>query len=153
MTVGSLPWPTRRDVPHVDFLTLLDRKPWHALARCAHHPSVDYRWFFSERSSGQRGSKSFTDAETKAKVACLRCPVRRECLKDGLYEAGGSWAGTLPFERERHRHLDDCSGGTRQDPRHHTDCRPDDEQVAILLAEMENQARLKGFIGWNEEVV
>lgn len=147
---AALPWPTRREAPRLDFLSLLNRKEWHDRARCAHHPSVDPNWFLEERSSGQRFSAGWTDAERKAKTACVKCPVRAECLSDGLYEPFGVWAGTLPAERTRYRHEFTCLPGTMVNRRDHAACIPDSEQVAYLLQDMEDQARAAGLIA--EEV-
>jgi hypothetical protein len=36
-----------------------------------------------------------------ARQICLQCPVRMECLQDGLYEPSGVWGGHSPTQRKR----------------------------------------------------
>jgi len=149
---GSFPWTIRRGAPRHDFLELLHRKAWHAEALCADSSRADFRWFFSERSSEQRAVKGFTEAEARAKTCCAQCPVRKDCLQEGLYEPAGIWGGTLPTQRSRYRHTADCEPGTKWHPRNHMACNPDWMQVAHLLVEMEVEAQEHGLVPRTEEV-
>ena len=38
---------------------------------------------------------------SRAKEVCATCPVRRDCLQDGLSEEWGIWGGFTRAERER----------------------------------------------------
>ena len=147
---GSLPWPTVNEYPYHDFLSLLVIKTWHAKARCR-EPFVDPDWFFYERSSGERNMhNSFALPEIRAKTCCMRCPVRYECMKDGLYEPGGIWGGTLHTERDDYRHVEDCRPGNKAHQRDHRACIPDEEQIDWLLFDMMVQALEHGWIGEEE---
>jgi hypothetical protein len=149
---AELPWPVVHDYPPLDILSLLAPKEWHARARCT-MPSVNPDWWFYERSSDERYAGYLSLTEIRAKTHCARCPVRMDCMLDGLYETAGIWGGTLPTERRRYRHLEGCQPGTKVEPRLHAACVPDEEQAAWLLFDMEVQAREKGWIAREEQVV
>jgi WhiB family redox-sensing transcriptional regulator len=91
--------------------------------------------FFPELTSEERaginrwGGFSFT--ERRAKTVCASCPVRRECL-ELMYSHGeqaGVWGGTLERERRKYRGL------------------PEGERIAVMLADMDDQAERNGFVG------
>ena len=129
---GTVPWLNLPTVPHWDFLSLLVRKDWHSRARCAHHPGVDPYWFTLERTSAQRYSTDLTTAEVRAKRCCALCPVRRECLTEGIREPVGIWGGTLHTERGRYRSL------------------PLEARVDMLLEDMTEEATSQGWVSEEE---
>ncbi len=75
---------------------------WRGEGHCV---GMDRALFFPDR--GQRGS----DSANRAKLACLGCPVQRDCLVDALErkDRHGVWGGTT--ERERRVLLRDVAGG------------------------------------------
>jgi WhiB family redox-sensing transcriptional regulator len=59
---------------------------WRLSAACR---GLDTNLFFPERG----------ETQFEAKTVCAHCPVRAECLADGINEKTGVWGGTS--ERER----------------------------------------------------
>ena len=130
---ATLPWATTPAFPVMDFLSLLKERigAWQKDARCT-TPSEDPDWFTFERTSSQRYSDGLTIAEIRAKRCCAICPVRKECLTDGMGEPAGIWGGTLQTERNRYFLL------------------PIEVQVEMLLEDMSDEAAIHGWIAEEE---
>jgi WhiB family redox-sensing transcriptional regulator len=43
------------------------------------------------------------DRRRRGQLVCVGCPIRMECIMDGLYEEFGIWGGTLPADRGKLR--------------------------------------------------
>lgn len=74
---------------------------WHLEARCSNHPDPDLWWY---------DWKQFADEVelqvlriTEALTLCDECPVKAECLKQGMEDENighkGIWGGMLMSER------------------------------------------------------
>ncbi len=72
---------------------------WHDRAACRDHPEID--WFPSmDQPGGQtRAHRANVNA---AKAICATCPVRTDCLTEGLalYYSAGIWGGHTEAERK-----------------------------------------------------
>ena len=140
---------------------------WLYRAKCAQGPVKGRDWdtFFPEHNSVERRHISdrgrFSSTERRAKAICAGCPVRAQCL-DLMYSTGeqeGIWGGTTERERVDHRHLPDCKGCKQKVTVHETQnnegdtikywrihgCKPIEDRVRDLLAEMDDQADRNGF--------
>ena len=134
---------------------------WVHLARCA--GQTDLYW--AETTSAERNvinrHGGFSLAERRAKAMCATCPVRDRCL-NWMYTMGeqeGIWGGTTERERKQHRHAKGCIGclertvvhrdldkNGREVKRWHVyGCKPVQDRVDDLLAEMDSQAVRNGF--------
>lgn len=40
-----------------------------------------------------------SDESRATRLACRRCPVRQECLAEGMSHRDGIWGGTTPYQR------------------------------------------------------
>lgn len=82
--------------------------PWRAQAKCL---CADPALFFPERYQGARrlpgGNHDPGVTRRTINEYCVPCPVRSECLAEGLKERFGVWGGTTPKERRRLRNQDD----------------------------------------------
>jgi hypothetical protein len=103
-----------------DLRDLYDSLSWHARAACRGEEKV----FLSDRTLG-RPENLGSATVVQALLMCSSCPVRRECLREGLREVhveldplargssrptvtaavDGIWGGTLWSERVAVRHL------------------------------------------------
>lgn len=72
---------------------------WRAQAKCL---TADPGRFFAE-GLDENGARSPIKASKYARETintyCVPCPVRKECLAEGLHERFGIWGGTTPKER------------------------------------------------------
>lgn len=71
---------------------------WHLQATCRGLPS---QVFYGGNDQAPLSSKEIT----RAKTVCGTCPVRRDCLQQGLEEDWGIWGGFTRPERERARKI------------------------------------------------
>lgn len=141
---GRVPWATT--VPwHALAPAMRIQTAWRSRAACIGHPPD---WFYPERTSTARADGGLTLPERRAKAVCVRCPVRAECLTEAIVmqDPWGVWGGTLPHERARAAHVEGCRRGTKVAPRTHRACRPIQDQVALLLARMDDQAERWGLV-------
>lgn len=65
---------------------------WRDDAVCARR-DVDRRFWYTADLAGV----------IVARAVCVECPVRQPCLRDGLHDEWGVWAGWTPHERARLR--------------------------------------------------
>lgn len=79
---------------------------WAKQARCAGHPDPDLWHYESSRIGDERELTAWRIAE--AKLICEECPVRNQCLEEGLKEEnvitgnvldGSIWGGKMLGER------------------------------------------------------
>lgn len=81
-----------------------DPPRWESRAACN---GADANLFFPER-----GESKARVAEAKA--ICARCPVKDECLAEGLYLEHGIWGGLTGKERKRARRLSPRHGSRQR---------------------------------------
>lgn len=67
--------------------------PWRRYAACL---GADPEEFFKTREHGR-------EARLAINKYCVPCPVRAECLEEGMKERIGVWGGTTPLERRKLR--------------------------------------------------
>lgn len=87
MTIGGLPKP---------WIHLSPAAPWRKQAACLDAPA---EVFFTERGYARAGK--INPARQAINDYCLGCPVRLECLEEGMVERYGVWGGTTPKERRK----------------------------------------------------
>lgn len=71
------------------------RPAWYSRAACR---GLDPALFYPTRGEINSGKRNWP-----AFAVCASCPVRADCLEEGLYEAHGIWGGTTERERVRMR--------------------------------------------------
>jgi WhiB family redox-sensing transcriptional regulator len=86
LTAAPMPLPTPRRAKRPVAPPVRPSADWRLLAACR---GLDTKLFFPERGEDQ----------SAARAVCGGCPVRAECLADGIHEKNGVWGGTS--ERER----------------------------------------------------
>lgn len=93
---------------------------WRNQARCstAYARPGDWEMFPEDRLEKLRPQCAEYKAEVQRirQAYCWRCPVRAQCLRDGMDEEGGIWGGLTPQERRRVMQLD-CRCGAALDPK------------------------------------
>lgn len=89
---------------------------WRDRAACrdAHNEAGDWTMFPCDRFHAS--SKAYVDeVERLRQEWCSRCPVRAECLRDGMLEDFGIFGGLSPEERKSIMQLE-CHCGQPIDP-------------------------------------
>lgn len=69
-------------------------------------PGVDPEdWFPVLTTDGVTPEAAIRDLEDRAAALCAGCPLREQCLADGLSEDFGVWGGEAPHQRRARRRL------------------------------------------------
>lgn len=91
--------------------------PWRERAQCRNAPTAPGDWtMFPEDRHGPTSREYYIDVSLLRNEYCWQCPVRVECLRDGLEEEYGLWGGLTQDERRRVTQLA-CHCGEPIDPR------------------------------------
>jgi WhiB family redox-sensing transcriptional regulator len=81
-----------------------DPVEWELRAACRGYPT---EWWYAEADPDHylpSGERAMSNPQEKAIAVCMRCPVRRECMKHALTwpERHGIWGGATEQIRTRH---------------------------------------------------
>jgi hypothetical protein len=68
---------------------------WAGEGPCTSVPDPDI--WFAERGGAHNRNPDWVEART---ICRCSCPVRQQCLAEGLYERYGIWGGLDPLERK-----------------------------------------------------
>ena len=69
-------------------------------------PGVDPEdWFPVLTTDGVTPEAAIRNLEDRAAALCAGCPLREQCLVDGLSEDFGVWGGEAPHQRRARRRL------------------------------------------------
>lgn len=60
-------------------------------------------WRMSASCRGHDPEIFYTQGSNEYRSVCKGCPVRLECLNEGLYDENGVWGGTTAAQRKRIR--------------------------------------------------
>ena len=80
-----------------DLYTAMKRPEWTDEAACRDVPTTAHLSLFYPEQSETPGGRHLIPA----RKLCLNCPVRYNCLKDGLDEQFGIWGGHSLSQRRR----------------------------------------------------
>jgi predicted RNA-binding Zn-ribbon protein involved in translation (DUF1610 family) len=90
---------------------------WRDQARCLDASTNPGDWDMFPCDRNSPGSQAYAaDVEKLRDILCWKCPVRVECLRDGMIEDYGMWGGLTAEDRKTVTQLD-CSCGQPIDPR------------------------------------
>lgn len=80
----------------LDVLLAMRTPLWHYEALCRSVPDAKHLPTFFPETTTHGGNHLIP-----ARKLCLECPVRYQCLEDGLEEPWGVWGGHSPTQRRR----------------------------------------------------
>lgn len=87
----------------------------HAACKTLPNPTV----FFKDGTSDHKPNKpTVSRPDPQASATCGLCPVAGDCLRAGLDERFGVWAGTTPYERHWLRSVLDGRPNETRRPSH-----------------------------------
>lgn len=86
---------------------------WREQAACKNIPEPEV--FYKDGTSDHKPNKpKVSRPDPRASATCGLCPVAGDCLRAGLHEPFGIWAGTTPYERHWLRSVLKGRGETEQ---------------------------------------